>query len=113
VADRNKVVPFSIGADIESKNNDKDPLSYRLSLNINWEELIDQANILRESAKSLANGYDKAATIISEKRPGQVIGIDDEKALRAYKAMIEHYRHLEEGAETALKNLIEGKNKYG
>ena len=74
---------------------------------------VVDASILAYSMKSLADGYEKAAAVIEEKRPGQVVGLDDEKTLRAYRAMLEHYRHLQKGAEDALKSLIEGKKKWG
>lgn len=111
---KDKVIPFngtSIGVD--TNKDEVDPLSFKLNLNINWDELIDQAQILRESVKSLADGYKKASAVIMDKRPGRVIGMDDEKTLRSYNAMIEHYSHLQEGAEGALKSLVDGKKKYG
>lgn len=95
------------------KGDESNPLSFRLKLDINWQELIEQAASLEESVRALADGFEQAAAVIEEKHPGQVVGLDEEKALRAYRAMVEHYRHIEEGAGKARESLEEAKKKYG
>jgi len=111
MADKGKIV--SLGIVNKNEANQENPLSFRLSLDINWHELIEQATLLEESVKSLADGFEKASVVLEEKRPGQVVGIDDEKAIRAYRAMIEHYRNIEQGATEARGNLEKAKKKYG
>jgi hypothetical protein len=108
MSDKLKIVP-----DKKAKPPNEDTWSFRLNLDINWDDLIDQANILQKSVKALGDGFEKAAAVIEEKRPGQVVELDEEKALRAYRAMLEHYRHLQKGAEDALQSLVEGKKKWG
>lgn len=101
------------GAKIGINKDWENPLAFNIKLDVNWGELIDQANLLEGTVKSMAEGYEKATAVIEEKRPADVIGFDCEKAIRSYRALAEHYRHLEEGAVKAKKSLEEALRKYG
>ena len=55
MSDKLKLVPDKI-----AKTPNEDTWSFRLNLDINWDDLIDQANILQKSVKALGDEIGRA-----------------------------------------------------